>query len=107
MSSSAGPSRVNRPRKSSASISNGSAASSMGTADGARTGAEGVILMSVDCEDMALYLGSGNENRKGSFVSRTRCSVLHAAPQCRDPIFCAVAWTPDQQRTTPQEGRAA
>ena len=38
MSSSAGPSRVRRPRRSSASTSNGSTASSTGTADGARTG---------------------------------------------------------------------
>src|ERR1700739_1889321 len=27
------------------------------------------------------------------FVSRTRCSVLHAAPQSRDPHFLVEAWT--------------
>jgi hypothetical protein len=37
-------------------------------------------------------------------VSRTRCSVLHDAPQSRDPRG---AWAPDQQRTTPQEQRVA
>src|ERR1700688_4684970 len=63
-SSSAGPSRVSRPRRSSASTSNGSTASSTGTADGARTGISSV-LMSGDGEVMALYLGSAGENRKG------------------------------------------
>jgi hypothetical protein len=33
------------------------------------------------------------------FVSRTRCSVLHGAPQSRDPAL--KKWAPDQQRTTP------
>src|ERR1700722_7597538 len=33
------------------------------------------------------------------FVSRTRCSVLHAAPQSRDSHFLVEAWAPDQQRT--------
>jgi len=33
-------------------------------------------------------------------VSRTRCSVLHNAPQSRDPRRCGLTqWTPDQQRT--------
>jgi hypothetical protein len=35
-------------------------------------------------------------------VSRTRCSVLHAAPQSRDPFRRQARWAPDQQRTTPQ-----
>src|SRR6266478_6321362 len=64
MSSSAGPSRVSRPRRSSEATSNGSTASSTGTADGARTGASGV-LVSGDGEVMALYLGSDGGNRKG------------------------------------------
>src|SRR3981081_3271729 len=63
--SSAGPSRVNRPRRSSALTSNGSAASSTGTADGARTGVCSESFMSGDCEVMALYLGSAGGNRKG------------------------------------------
>src|SRR5215216_5776219 len=65
MSSSAGPSRVNRPRRSSASISNGSTASSTGTADGARTGASALLFVSGDCETMALYLGVEEVERKG------------------------------------------
>src|SRR5215203_4168726 len=64
MSSSAGPSRVSRPRRSSSATSNGSTASSTGTDEGARTGASVVILMS-DCESMALYLGSEHAKRKG------------------------------------------
>jgi len=52
-----GPSRVSRPRRSSASISNGSTASSTGTADGARTGASDLIFASGEFETMALYLG--------------------------------------------------
>jgi hypothetical protein len=41
-------------------------------------------------------------------VSRTQCSVLHAAPQSRDPP--PQRWTPDQQRITepvlgPREAR--
>jgi hypothetical protein len=32
-------------------------------------------------------------------VSRTRCSVLHAAPQSRDHHKCRTRWAPDQQRT--------
>src|SRR5712691_9985874 len=42
-----------------------------------------------------------------SYVSRTRCSVLHAAPQSRDLHVCRATWAPAQQRTTPQERRAA
>ena len=34
-------------------------------------------------------------------VSRTRCSVLHAAPQSRDPVGRS-RWTPDLQRTAPR-----
>src|SRR5580698_10610097 len=41
-----------------------------------------------------------------SLVSRTRCSVLHAAPQSRDPFAPTNAWAPDQQRITPQKGGA-
>jgi hypothetical protein len=37
-----------------------------------------------------------------SRVSRTRRSVLHAAPQSRDPFRRQARWTPDQQRTTPR-----
>src|SRR5438477_8801569 len=65
MSSSAGPSRVSRPRKSSASTSNGSAASSTGTAEGARIGLLTEIFVWGDCEVMALYLGSERTERKG------------------------------------------
>src|ERR1700688_3043068 len=69
-SSSAGPSRVSRPRRSSASTSNGSTASSTGTAEGARTGISSV-LMSGDGEVMALYLGSAGENRKGRKLAKS------------------------------------
>src|ERR1700744_3070341 len=58
-----------RPRKSSASTSNGITASSTGTADGARTGLVKVILVSGDWEDMALYLGSRGARQKGSASS--------------------------------------
>src|SRR6266702_3905454 len=71
MSSSVGPSRVSRPRKSSAATSNGSTASSIGIADGARTGASGVILISGDWDVMALYLGSEVGNRKGVVKRKT------------------------------------
>src|SRR5882762_3887125 len=67
MSSSVGPSRVSRPRRSSASTSNGSTASSTGTADGARIGVLSV-LKSGDCDVMALYLGSERAKRKGPFI---------------------------------------
>src|SRR6185312_767674 len=42
-------------------------------------------------------------------VSRTRCGVLHAAPQSRDPFkdMELETWAPDQQRTPPQKGRRA
>src|SRR5216684_7369444 len=37
--------------------------------------------------------------RKSFFVSRTRCSVLHAAPQSRDPRYYHIRrWAPAQQR---------
>ena len=71
MSSSAGPSRVSRPRRSSAATSNGSTASSTGTDDGARTGDFGEIFVSGDCEVMALYLGSERAKRKGRCMSRS------------------------------------
>src|ERR1700676_1713819 len=66
MSSSAGPSRVRRPRRSSEATSNGNTASSTGMADGARTGVSREIFVSDDCEVMALYLGSERANRKGA-----------------------------------------
>src|SRR5690349_5944510 len=89
MSSSAGPIRVSRPRRSSALTSKGMTASSTGTADGARTGLVKVIL-SGESEDMALYVGSQAMERKGLLSSlRTqthnhrcllrRMSVCHAA----------------------------
>src|SRR4051794_21481868 len=65
MSSSAGPSRVRRPRRSSSATSNGSTASSTGTDDGARTGLVTLILVSGDSAVMAFYLGSSREKRKG------------------------------------------
>src|ERR1700730_19336807 len=65
MSSTAGPSRVRRPRRSREATSNGSTASSTGTADGARIGVSSAILISGDCEVMALYLGSEGAERKG------------------------------------------
>src|SRR2546423_3500431 len=106
MSSSAGPSRVSRPRRSSASTSNGSAASSTGTGDGARMGASAENFVSGDCEDMALYLGSGGGIRKGVFRvpdAAQRATLLRRA----GTHLAVVAWAPDQQRITPQVGRAA
>src|SRR5437588_4626370 len=73
MSSSAGPIRVSRPRRSSELTSNGSTASSTGTDDGARIGASTVILLSGDW-DMALYLGSGERKRKVSRRHGRTCS---------------------------------
>src|SRR6516165_8475057 len=78
MSSSAGPSLVRRPRRSSASTSNGSTASSTGTAEGARIGLFKVILVSGIWEVMALYLGSPRANRKGlTFVVPDRAPLPH------------------------------
>src|SRR5664279_2658756 len=68
MSSSAGPSRVSRPRRSSEATSNGSTASSTGTDDGARTAVSGEVLMSGDGGVMAPYLGFPVRIRKGEFV---------------------------------------
>src|ERR1022692_4563056 len=65
MSSSAGPSRGSRPRRSSASTSNGSTASSTGTADGARIGLLTEIFVSEDCETMALIWGRNTRNERG------------------------------------------
>src|SRR6202165_5287519 len=67
-SSSAGPSRVRRPRRSSEATSNGSTASSTGTADGARIGVSREIFMSGDCEVMAFYLGSRGTEGKGRIL---------------------------------------
>src|SRR5712671_7197663 len=52
-------------------------------------------------EDLFLTSGVGTdliqrEREAMPPVSRTRCSVLHGAPQSRDP---GRQWTPDQQRT--------
>src|SRR6266702_5371258 len=91
MSSSAGPSRVSRPRKSSAATSNGSTASSIGIADGARTGASGVISISGDWDVMALYLGSEVGNRKGYILSSSLrkqgpiTTGLHCSEKCLPP----------------------
>src|SRR5258708_35085865 len=106
MSSGAAPGGVSRPRRSSASPSNGSAASSPGTADGAREGAEGVVFVS-DCESMAPNLGSRNGNRKGVVRVPDAVQRLLAVLRRAGTHFGVVTWTPDQQRTTPQEGRAA
>src|SRR5690348_12318915 len=70
MSSSAGPSRVRRPRRSSALTSNGKTLSSTGTAEGARTGAS--VFVAGDWETMALYLGSVIAKRKGLLMSSPR-----------------------------------
>jgi hypothetical protein len=35
-------------------------------------------------------------------VSRTRCGILHAAPQSRDPAYWKESWTPAWQRITPR-----
>src|SRR3954449_10624463 len=67
MSSSAGPSRVSRPRRSRAATSNGKALSSTGTGDGARIGASGAVFVSGDWETMGAYLGSFVTKRKGGF----------------------------------------
>jgi hypothetical protein len=49
-----------------------------------------------------------SQDNVSCFVSRTRCGVLHAAPQTRDPPPCTkVRWAPALQRTTPQGRRAA
>src|SRR3977135_2507839 len=96
MSSSAGPSRVSRPRRSSASISNGSTASSTGTADGARTGASALIFVSGDCETMALYLGVEDVERKGLFVV--------AATRLRQGFAGVVALGPPKRQRRRQAG---
>src|SRR5882672_8063508 len=78
MSSRAGPIRVSRPRRSSASTSKGSTASSTGTDDGARMGAAAVILS--ECESMALYLGSVDGNRKGLWRPKQVSSLRTQGP---------------------------
>src|SRR5205085_7120944 len=91
MSSSAGPSRVSRPRRSSGATSNGSTASSTGTGDGARTGACVGIFVSGDCETMALYLGSERAELKGVIHvpdAAQRATLLRRAGThslCMDP----------------------
>src|SRR5439155_24078308 len=82
MSSSAGPSRVSRPRRSSGATSNGSAASSTGTDDGARTGACAGIFVSGNCETMALYLGS----ERGELKGLTAASYLSSSRRTQGPI---------------------
>src|SRR6185312_12087144 len=85
MSSSAGPSRVSRPRRSSSATSNGSTASSTGTDDGARTGASVVIFVS-DCESMALYLGSEHAKRKGLKSGENYLHTSSLLPQGRQQL---------------------
>src|ERR1700712_507211 len=98
MSSSAGPSLVSRPRRSSALTSNGSAASSTGTADGARIGGSLDILMSGDCEVMALYLGSVMVNRKA-----LRESEMFRSPSRRRPGTITPSFGGEASLTTLQE----
>src|SRR4051794_18086082 len=83
MSSSEGPSRVSRPRKSSAATSNGSTASSTGTAEGARTGGSEMRGLE-DCDVMAHYLGLPGLNRNP--LPRVPDALRHsyAAAQSRD-----------------------
>ena len=77
--------------------------------------ADPVVLLSPACasfDQFANFEHRGNAFRdlvraarrhaggvRGLTASRTRCSVLHAAPQSRDPYFRRQAWAPDQQRT--------
>src|SRR4051812_48313007 len=90
MSSSAGPSRVRRPRRSSALTSNGSTASSTGIDDGARTGLVKLILVSGDSAVMAFYLGSARRKRKG--LTR-REDASHASSRRRPgPITTGLGW---------------
>src|SRR3954453_10763793 len=74
MSSSAGPSRVSRPRKSSAATWNGSTASWMGTADGARTGGSEMRGWE-DCDAMPHYLGLPGLNRTPSEKAKCEPSL--------------------------------
>src|ERR1700712_5282622 len=76
MSSSAGPSRVRRPRRSSEATSNGSTASSTGTDDGARIGVSVAGFISGDCEGMAFYLGLERADRK----PRRRVKMFDVVP---------------------------
>src|SRR5437868_4306122 len=87
LSSSAGPSRVSRPRRSSAATSNGSTASSTGTAEGARTAGSGEIPGAGDCEVMALYLGSAGVNRNPRSGPKSPLS----SPRRRGPITTVLA----------------
>src|SRR5258708_16342023 len=76
MSSSAGPSRVSRPRRSSAPTSNGNTVSSTGTGDGARIGASGAVFVSGNWETMALIWGLGSRNERG--CSRVMAGLVPA-----------------------------
>src|SRR6185295_2322166 len=58
--------------------------------------------ISISVLDIGCFVG------EEEFVSRTRFSVLHAAPQSRDPSCgCSVVWAPALQRTASQVLRAA
>src|SRR4051812_40502262 len=85
MSSSAGPSRVSRPRRSSELTSNGSAASSTGTGDGARIGGSAEILGVGDCEVMAGYLGSARVNRNPRSGAKIISAVVPAKAGTHTP----------------------
>src|SRR5512144_1389709 len=80
MSSSAGPRRVRRPRKSSALTSKGKTVSSTGTAEGARTGVSGAVFVSGDWETMALIWGLGLQNERGSASWPGLVPAIHALP---------------------------
>src|ERR1700752_1974598 len=92
MSSSAGPSRVSRPRRSSAFTSNGKTVSSTGTAEGARTGASRAVFVAGDWETMELYLGSAGTKRKGWFprvmAGKKRVFARISRPFPSLPFYC-------------------
>src|SRR3954451_12348173 len=105
MSSSAGPSRVSRPRKSSAATSNGSTASSTGTAEGARTGGSEMRGLE-DGEVMAGMWGLRDEIERPRFPDALqRSSRCCAEPGSSRTLKLCTA--PALQRTAAQELRAA
>src|SRR4051812_36323808 len=83
MSSSAGPSRVSRPRRSSAATSNGNTASSTGTEDGARTG--GSEICGSDCEAMDDYVGANGVNRNPLTWPRVPDALQRSSRCCAEP----------------------
>ena len=84
--------------------SNGSTASSTGTADGARIGGSLDILMSGDCEVMALYLGSVSAKRKGRHASDPAVdltSMLRRRSRREEARVCVPAFAATSATTLP------